>query len=168
MESRPVPFDYELFEEEYVQAYSDYRRAKRTFVGKVAQVAAPILLLSLGTVGLFLPDPVPGIVCLVLAPVLLISRYWLVPRLYRREFKRSPRLRARVAVEFSEQGMGSSSEYGSTLTPWSGFAGWIESRELLLFLFTPRMFSIIPKRVLQPEQLSALRSLATCKLGKAE
>jgi hypothetical protein len=59
-------------------------------------------------------------------------------------------------------------ERGDSRTKWSALEDWQESKSLFLLYPQPRMFFIVPKRVMQPDQIAALRESLIAKIQKTK
>ena len=89
--------------------------------------------------------------------LILIWTLWLIPALARRNFRLQRSLHGDFSYGWSTDKLMVSTEYGSFDMPWSHFHGWAENDKMLLLFESDRLYRVIPKRVLSPEQQTDLR-----------
>jgi hypothetical protein len=84
----------------------------------------------------------------------------------RNQFAKSPAMREPRRIEFSNDGVKTDAGIASSQVTWKAFLRYIESRDTFLLYTSPGCFAIVPKRVLQPEQVNDLRRLLQTHVGK--
>ena len=164
MAPNPITIQYQLTQEDYVEAQLAYLKGSLMWWKKNLDVmfAAALLLAALTqfTIRVY----VPGALFLIVALYLGTARRWLLPRRFRREFRKLPRLQARATVEFSEDGIHTRSEFASSEQNWKAFSRFLESQNLFLLFSQPRLFQIFPKRAFPDGKLADFQDLIARKL----
>jgi YcxB-like protein len=84
----------------------------------------------------------------------------------RNQFAKSPALHEPRCIEFNDDGVKTDAGIVSSQVSWKAFLRYIESRDTFLLYTSPGCFAIVPKRVLQPEQVNDLRRLLQTHVGK--
>lgn len=84
---------------------------------------------------------------------------WLIPAVARRNFRQQRSLRGEFVYAWTEDKLSVKIEYGSFDMPWDHFVGWAENHKILLLLESDRLYRVIPKRVLNPDQQAELQRL---------
>lgn len=84
----------------------------------------------------------------------------------RSQFAKSPALREPRRIEFNDDGVKTDSGIASSQARWKAFLRYVESKDTFLLYTSPACFVIVPKRVLQPEQMNELRHLFQTHVGK--
>jgi hypothetical protein len=84
----------------------------------------------------------------------------------RSQFAKSPALREPRRIEFNDEGVKTDSGIASSHVSWKAFLRYVESSDTFLLYTSPACFAIVPKRVLQPEQVNELRRLSQTHIGK--
>jgi hypothetical protein len=84
----------------------------------------------------------------------------------RSQFAKNPVLREPRRVEFSDAGVKTDSGIASSQVSWKAFLRYVESIDTFLLYTSPACFVIVPKRVLQTEQVSELRRLLQTHVGR--
>jgi hypothetical protein len=157
----------------------DYRNAFRTHYRKGASaytrwmlkltLIIGVLLLLAGVLLVITGQRALGV---VLPPVLVGALWtWLgMGKTYllsaRSQFKKSPVLREPRRIEFSDDGVKTDSGIASSQVSWKAILRYVESSDTFLLYTSPACFAIVPKRVLQPEQVIELRQLFQTHIGK--
>jgi hypothetical protein len=95
----------------------------------------------------------------------LLSYFVLAPRSARKTYRQQKSLQQPLTFSWSQAGLKVTSEAGEWLTPWDHYLKRAENDETLLFYQAPRLFQMLPKRVLAPEQLADLRECAISVKG---
>ncbi|MDR6869679.1 hypothetical protein J2Y55_000672 [Bosea sp. BE125] len=95
---------------------------------------------------------------LLLMPFL--SYFLFAPDIARKTFRKQKSLQQPLTWSWSEAGLKVTSDGGEWLTPWDHYLKRAENAEIFLFYQAPRLFQMVPKRVLTPEQLAELRGCA--------
>jgi hypothetical protein len=84
----------------------------------------------------------------------------------RNQFTKNPSLRQPRRVDFNQDGLKTDAGVASSQHSWKAYVRCVESNACFLLYTSPACFNIIPKRALQPEQLSELRQLLQANIGK--
>ena len=98
-------------------------------------------------------------------PIILIAVFWAYvfwghPWLSaRKQYLKQPAAQSRRTVTFDEAGTHQRWNGSSTDVTWSNYTRLLESERSLLLFSSPVCCSLIPKRVLTPEQIAELRKL---------
>ena len=79
--------------------------------------------------------------------------------LYRMQFNRTKALHFPINFEAGDGGVVFRSQRGESTTRWEAFEKWRESKSSFLLYTQPRLFFVVPKRVLDIDQVAALREL---------
>jgi hypothetical protein len=84
----------------------------------------------------------------------------------RNQFAKSPALREPRRIEFNDEGVKTDAGIASSQASWKAFLRYVESTDTFLLYTSPTCFAIVPKGVLQPEQVNELRRLLQTHIGK--
>jgi hypothetical protein len=130
----------------------------------------------------------PFLACLIAFAVLRSPRSQLVPNLApllflvllwafllwgspwwfaRTQFLKQPSAQGQHTVSFDGDEVKWQWDGGSSVTQWKTYIRWMESKNQILLCSSPVRCGIVPKRALNEEQLSELRTLLTQKIGAA-
>jgi hypothetical protein len=90
----------------------------------------------------------------------------LAPMIARRTYAKHKTLQQPFEMSWSNKGFRTSNANGDWTLPWSDFYGWDESDHVFLLYQSPRLFNIVPKRVLTPEQIDDFRQTVIAARGK--
>ena len=90
--------------------------------------------------------------------------YWLSAR---KQFAKNPALRQPRRVEINDAGVQIDAGVASSQQSWQAYVRYVESKDSFLLYTSPACFNIVPKRVLQPEQVNELRETLKSNIGKA-
>ena len=94
--------------------------------------------------------------------VFMIANYFLlVPIATRRTYRKHKALHRPYTFSWSESGLKITSESGEWHVAWSDYLKWDENALIFILYQAPRLFNILPKRALTPEQIVDLRQCAT-------
>ena len=89
----------------------------------------------------------------------LLFRYVLLPYQTRKIFAQQKELQPPFEMEFTDDNLVLSYEFGNAIRPWKNFIKWKENEKLLLLYLSDIMFVMIPKRFLtDPQQLEMIKS----------
>jgi hypothetical protein len=92
---------------------------------------------------------------------LLVVNYFLVaPISARRSYRKHKALHYQYTYSWSETGLMLVHPRGESRMVWSDYLKWRENEQVFLFYHGPRIFNILPKRVLTPEQIADVRQCA--------
>jgi hypothetical protein len=83
-----------------------------------------------------------------------------VPITTRRAFRNHKTLHRPCTYAWSETGLTVANVSGEWLTAWSDYLKWREDAQVFIFYQAPRLFNMLPKRVLTPQQMADLRQCA--------
>ncbi len=118
-------------------------------------------------VGIYLIDhgfTVVGWIWLTVSVVIGIAMYQ-VPRMQvRREIRRAPYAQGEVAYTLNDEGTMAIFSTGRSQLDWRHYTRYKETRNLFLLFFSPTRYTVIPKRVMSPEQIEQLRSLLVARI----
>jgi hypothetical protein len=157
----------------------DYRNAFRAHFQKGASVFTRCALrLGLVIGALFLLAGILLVITgqralnVVLVPI-LIGAFWIwlgTGKIFmlsaRSRFAKNPTLREPSRVEFNDDGGKSDAGFACSQAEWKAYLRYVESKDTFLIYTSPACFVIVPKRVLQPEQVDELRQLFQTHIGK--
>lgn len=93
------------------------------------------------------------------APFVAVALITLVltPIAARRTFRQQRSLQGELSYGWTASALTIGTEYGSFDMPWSHFLRWIEDDRTILLFESDRLYRVIPKRVLDPDQHHSLR-----------
>jgi hypothetical protein len=80
-------------------------------------------------------------------------------RAARRQFRKQPAAQGSWTLLIDDSGVHARWEGGSSEVEWKNYIRWRESNNLILLYLSPVSWGIIPKRALDPPQLTELRAL---------
>jgi len=100
--------------------------------------------------------------CFVAFPlILMVAKYFLfIPISTRRTFQKQKTLHQPCIYSWSEAGLTLANESGEWRVAWSDYLKWREDGRIFMFYQAPRLFNMVPKRALTPEQVTDLRQCA--------
>jgi len=84
----------------------------------------------------------------------------------RNQFAKNPALREPRRLEIDDAGIKTDAGIASSQTSWKAYLRFVESKDAFLLYTSPACFNIIPKRVLQPQQVDELREVLNRNVGK--
>jgi len=152
------------FRAHYRKGASAYRR----WMLKLVLAIGVLLLLA----GILVVITRQGPMTAALPPLLLgVAWTWIgTGKMYllsaKSQFAKSPVLREPRRVEFSDEGVKTDAGIASSQVSWKSFLRYVESTETFLLYTSPACFVIVPKRVLQAEQVNELRRLFQAHISK--
>lgn len=97
----------------------------------------------------------------------IVLLFWILLRskvFYRMQFNRTKALHGPIHFEASDGGVVFRSPRGESTTKWEGLEKWRESKGSFLLYTQPRLFFVVPKRVLDIDQVTALRELLSRRM----
>lgn len=97
-----------------------------------------------------------GISLLPFAAVIAVTVI-LTPITARRIFRQQRSLQGEMVLAWSDTGLHVRSEYGDFEMPWPHFVRWAEDGRSFLLFESDRLYRVVPKRVLTPDQQQSLR-----------
>jgi len=158
--------DFQLTQDDYAEAQVSHFTSKlgrRFFWVMLLSAAALLVMVANGLV-----DPTkaremaaPGI---FFATMLLLMAWLRSGMLYRRQFNRLKPLQQTIHFEAGESGIVYRTSKGESTTRWEGFERWRESTGCFLLYVQPRLFFVVPKRVLNSEQVATFRELLRSRI----
>jgi hypothetical protein len=157
-----VEVEYQLTEDEYLQAQLGYwRQARRFNMIRLEIVLASVLILFAVVIFVFpgIPDKVPAWGAITFSALLLLNRYVVAPYKIRRVFRQSPNSRAPHRLAINEQNLRIVLPNSSEELRWEAFQGAHELNAEFLLMYGPRSFVIVPKRAFDREGLERFRSV---------
>ncbi|ETR75861.1 hypothetical protein X566_18895 [Afipia sp. P52-10] len=99
--------------------------------------------------------------CLVLLVALPLLNYFVLAPLYaRRTYAKQKTLHYPIIFSWSEAGLKTENENGSWTVAWTDYLKWSENSQVILLYQAPRLFQMLPKRVLTVEQQADIRRCA--------
>ena len=101
----------------------------------------------------FSTNVLPGFV----VPVLCLSMPIIVRRAIHKQYVSSPNLHGPRSLDVDDAGMHFQSATFSSQISWSHFSRFLEDQNSFVLFQDPKIFTIVPKRQLSPEQITALR-----------
>jgi hypothetical protein len=165
-----VNFQFTL--DDYRNAFrAHYRKGASAFIRWMLKLALVVGVLFLLLSVLFV---ITGQRALnVVLPPFLLGAFWIwvgMGKTYllsaRSQFAKSPALHEPRRIEFNDDGVKTDSGIASSQVSWKAILRYAESSDTFLLYTSPACFSIVPKRVLQPEQVNELRRLFQTHIGK--
>lgn len=85
---------------------------------------------------------------------------WRVPALARRIHRQQRGLREEIMLEWTSEALAARSPLGHGRLLWTDYVRWREDRAIVLLFQSDAIFQMLPKRILPPPVLEALRSYA--------
>jgi hypothetical protein len=156
-----VEVEYQLTEDEHLQAQLGYwRQARRFNMIRLEMVLASVLILFAVVIFVLprIPDKVPAWGAITLSALLLLNRYVVAPYKIRRVFRQSPNTRAPHRLAINEENLRIVLPNSSEDFRWEAFQRAQLNAEFLL-MYGPRSFVIVPKRAFDSEGLERFRSV---------
>jgi hypothetical protein len=93
--------------------------------------------------------------------VFMIANYfWLIPITTRRTYRKHKALHRPCTLSWSESGLTVTGDSGEWKISWSDYLKWAENAEIFVLYQAPRLFNMLPKRALTPEQIADFRQCA--------
>lgn len=159
----------------------DYVAANKLFILKYATSRGPLIwwlllvaLLLLGSIFVpALPPPYAPFgqffyVSMAISIVLPFFQYFFVAAMFaRKAYAAQKTLQHPMTVEWSEEGFRITAQQGDWNIPWDDYLKWAEDDKMLLLYQGPRVFNMIPKRVLALAQIDDLRQLVAATIKPA-
>lgn len=105
------------------------------------------------------PDRWLLLLSISLSPLILVIGITIIltPITARRVFRQQRSLQGEMTLAWSDAGLHVQSEYGAFEMPWSHFVRWAEDDRSFLLFESDRLYRVVPKRVLTPDQQQGLR-----------
>jgi len=131
--------------------------------------ASPVLLLCLIVFSVLrsprsqlISNMTPLLFLLLVWTFLLWGSPWLFART---QFQNQPSAQGQRTALFDSDEVKWQWDGGSSVVQWKTYIRWMESKNQILLCSSPVQCGIVPKRALNAEQLSELRTLLTQKVG---
>jgi len=161
----------------FTLAADDYIAANKLFMLKYATSRGPLifwlLLVALLLGLLFMPAlqlrdaTFAPLLYICLAAVIAIPFYQYrfgAAVFARKAYAAQKTLQHQMTVSWSEEGFRSIAQQGDWNIPWDDYLKWAENREVFLLYQGPRLFNMLPKRVLTAAQISDFSQLAAANI----
>jgi hypothetical protein len=152
-----VEVEYQLTEDEYLDAQLGYWRQARRFNMIRLEMGLASVLILFAVVVFALPgvgDKVPAWGAICLSALLLLNRYVVAPYKIRRVFRQSPNTRAPHRLAIDEESLKIVLPNSSEDLRWEAFQRAHELKAEFLLMYGPRSFVIVPKRAFNMEGLN--------------
>jgi hypothetical protein len=155
-----IAAEFQLTSDDYVEAQNSHARFFGKWLGLGALVLGAALAITVLIAGM---DPtktqqmIP--VWVTFGAMLLVVILVRFGTFYRMQFNRLKGLHAPIHFEAGDAGVVYRTSKGESTTKWEGFENWAESKGSFRLYVQPRLFFVVPKRVLDGEQVAALREL---------
>ena len=91
---------------------------------------------------------------------MIANYYWLIPITTRRTYRKHKALHRTYTLSWSETGLTVTGDGGEWKISWSDYLKWAENVEIFVLYQAPRLFNMLPKRALTPEQIDDFRQCA--------
>jgi hypothetical protein len=162
-----MQFSYTLTQRDFFDSIIAVRNRKAW--AKWSFRVLPVLLILLIVVSL-LTDSRSQLVS-SLTPLLFFLLFWTFllwgsPSLFaRKQFLKQPSAQGKRSALFDTDGVKWQWNGGTSAVEWKSYIRWMETKDQILVCSSPVQYDIVPKRALNAEQLSELRTLLTEKLG---
>jgi hypothetical protein len=101
---------------------------------------------------------------IVFAGLLLLMVLLRSGMFYRMQFNRTKALHQPIHFEAGDGGVVYRTSRGESTTKWEGIEKWRESKGNFLLYVQPRLFFVVPKRVLDVEQIAEFRELLKSRI----
>jgi hypothetical protein len=99
--------------------------------------------------------------CLAAVVVWMVAHYFLlVPVSTRRTYSKHKTLHRPYTYSWSETGLTITGTGGEWHLAWNDYLKWDENAEIFILYQAPRLFNMVPKRALSPEQIVDIRECA--------
>lgn len=155
----------------------DYIAANKLFTIKTFisrwRIAAYLLIVAIFVLSLFAPQSslsafTPFYIVIALSFALPFYQYFYVARAAaRKSYAAQKTLRYETTVAWTEENVTMTNQQGGATIPWSDFLKWAENDRVVLLFQGPRLFNMLPKRVLTAAQIDDLKRILTDKVKPA-
>lgn len=158
----------------------DYVAANKLFILKSATSFRPLvcwLIFVALLLGSFLVpalrlrvEPYAAFFYICVAVVIAIPFYqyfFAAPVFARKAYAAQKTLQHPMTVTWSEDGFKSTAEQGEWNIPWADYLKWTEDSKVILLFQGPRLFNMLPKRVLTPAQIDDFRQMLAANIKRA-
>jgi hypothetical protein len=158
----------------------DYVAANKLFILKSATSLRPLvcwlIFVALLLGSFFVPalrlrvEPYAAFFYICVAVVIAIPfyQYFFAATVFaRKAYAAQKTLQHPMRVSWSEGGFKSTAEQGEWTIPWADYLKWTEDSKVILLFQGPRLFNMVPKRVLTPAQIDDLRQMLAANIKRA-
>ncbi|MCW5869797.1 MAG: YcxB family protein [Candidatus Eremiobacteraeota bacterium] len=163
-----MKLEYEITADDYANAirldYSASPLFARWWPTLLNFCIVPAVLLATGDLGKMYANLGPG---LFVPPIVLLvglEFYGKSRKLLKKQFLKTG-VGGPVGAQIDEKGLELAGAHANGLTKWSGIVRWLESADLFLVYPQPRLFFILPKRALQPDEIAEFRDRLINEVG---
>lgn len=109
------------------------------------------------------------------APFVVLGLLWIAwfarmlssGSMFRKQFRKIRALQLPLQIVLTESGISYSSANGESRADWRAIERWQECKSNFMFYTQPRLFYILPKRIMQPEEIIATRELLASKVTQS-
>ncbi len=153
-----------------------YRLTEPEFVAAQRTLSGPafgrrsIVLLPAGAMVLFGAAVLRSLeaAVIIVAAVVFLLLCWLLllPRAWRRLYRKVPSDHREITLEFSPEGLELATPLSRGSVQWAAYSHYLENDALLLLLQPSRVAVPIPKRAFTPDELARFRALVEEHLPK--
>ena len=157
-----MQIEYELTQKDFTEAYTAHRN--RNSAAKTIRTIAFWLVIAFASFMLYGSVKAHNIRALL--PFFVLTILWLVliggvlPRwLMRRQYTKQPGAKGPRKLMLDVSGTHWRWNGGSADVEWKNYIRSLEGANQILFYTSPACFNILPKRALNPDQLSELRTM---------
>jgi hypothetical protein len=162
--------DYEISEQDHAAAQRLAIKKSRPFYGRLLLFGMPafglVLLLFIIPAAFkrgFSTNLLPGLV----VPLLALSYPLLIRRNIHKVYASSANLRGPRSLDADDAGLRFRGTTFSSQVSWPHFSRFFDDKDSFVLFQSPRVFNIIPKRQLSPEQIAGLRELFTRHINRS-
>lgn len=100
--------------------------------------------------------------CFAAVTLCMLAYYFLwIPNATGRTYRKHRELQRPHVYSWSESGLTVQSDRGEWRLAWSDCLKWTENAQVMIFYQAPRLFIMLPKRALTPEQIADVRQCAS-------
>lgn len=171
--SLAMQITYELEEKDFVDAYGIHRQ-RNWLTRWSGRIFITIVVLMTGLfIASAVADPAQRTARNILPLVALLAFWivllWLLPRLsVRRQFRKQPGAQGPRTVVLDAVGAHWRWNGGFSNVEWKNYIRWVDGKNQILFYTSPACFNILPKRALQPAQVTELTNVLTDNIQAAK
>ena len=158
---------YTLSQRDFFEAIIAIRNRKK-WAKWFFRASLPFLVCLIAFAVLRVPRPqlAPTLAPLLVLVLLWTFLLWVSPwRFARTQFLKQPSARGQQTASFDVEGAKWQWDGGLSVNDWRTYIRWMESENQILLCSSPIQCNIVPKRALNAEQLSELRTLLAKTIG---
>ena len=153
---------YRLTESEFVDAQRLLMSAAFRRRQLIVLAASAMVLIGLALLRPFMAAPI----AIALPAIALISWWWLLPRAWRRLYRRVPDAQREILLDYSPDGLTVETPVSRGAVQWSAYSHFLETDALLLLVQPSQVAVPIPKRAFAPDDLARFRALVQERLPR--